>query len=867
MPHANSNRATWLPVMAFLAGLTTATNGHGQTNAVWNGPSGNWTNAAIWSTNPFFPNNGIPAGTTYNAILNGGASTITLDANITIEQLQFNTGTLSGTNTLTLNQLFTWGNGNPGSSGTLLGTGTIHANGGVAFNGQDTLAIRDGWTLNLNANSTWSNGTITINGSITQGSTLNISSGTTLTATGNNVAQQTGGFVSSIVNNGTFRKSTGFGTTNINTVRFENNASGAVDVQSGTLSINGGGTSTGAFNVAPGATLQFGASSGAAAFNVNGGSGIAGTGTTAISGALTTLNFNTGPYTIATALNIFNSGTMSGDATVNVNGLFTFTSGTVTGSGQVNANGGALFTGADIKFVDNGGKLGLLGNSAWDNGTIRLNSGGNLTIAGGVTFTATGNNTINFTAGAIPAFMNAGTFRKMTGSGTTTIGNNVPFTNSGAVDVQSGTLSINGGGTSTGSFHAESGATLQFGAGTFSIASGAGMTGTGTTAINGGTVNFNIASYPISTALNLISGTLGGAGSAEANGLFTFSGGIVSGPVNGNGGVLLTVGDKFINAGGVLGVRSAGTWDAGNIMVNGGSLSISSTGVLSATGNDSIQRTAGGAGTFSNAGTFRKSTGTGTTAISNLNLTNSGMVEVQTGTLAVNNSTVFTNNGTVKVQGGTLAINSSSTFANSGTGTVDVQAGTLAINVSGLTNNGIVQVASGATITGTITSSMTNSFIRGKGTVGTLIMNNQSTLSPGFSSGTLTATGTVTMNAGSTYVVELNGNAPDTGYDVLAVTGAMTLSNPTLSVSLGYNPAPSDVFTIITAGSIAPGNIFSGLPDGATVPLGGGFTATIQYGSTFVRLINPAPEPVHVLLVGAAALIAVRKWRSRWTRG
>lgn len=862
MPAASTSRAPWSSALAIVASLAIGSEGRGQTNAVWNGPNGNWTNAAIWSTNPFFPDNGNPGGP-YSAILNGGFSVITLDANITIEQLQFNTGTIAGTNTLTLNQLFTWGNGSPGSGGTLLGAGTINANGGMAFNGPEIMAIRDGWTLNVNANSTWSDGTITLNGSMTQGSTLNIAASATLTVTGNNIAQQTGGFVSSIVNNGTFRKSTGTGTTSINTVRFANTATGTVDVQSGTLSINGGGTSTGAFNVASGATLQFGASAGAVAFNVNGGSGIAGTGTTAISGGSAIVNFNSGPYTIATALNINNSGTLGGDATVNINGLFTFAGGTVTGSGRFNANGGVQFTGTDTKFVDNGGDLNLLGASGWDNGTIRLNSGGTLTVGGGATFTATGNNIINFTAGAVPSFVNAGIFRKMTGSGTTTISNFVPFTNSGAVDVQSGTLSINGGGTSTGSLNAEPGATLQFGAGTFGITSGSGITGTGTTAINGGTVNVNVASYPIATALNLSSGTLGGTGSTEANGLFTFSGGIVSGPVNGNGGVLLTGGDKFINTGGVLGVRSAGTWDAGNVMVNGGNLSIANTGVLSATGNDTLQRTAGGAGTISNAGTFRKVTGSGTTTIANMNVNNNGMIEVQSGTLAVNNSSFFTNNGTVKVQAGTLSINSATTFTNSSSGTVDVQGGTLAVNVLSLTNNGIVQVASGATITGTVTSSLTNSLVRGRGTVDTLIMNNQSTLSPGFSAGTLTATGSVTMNAGSTYFVELDGSAPDTGYDVLAVIGAVSLSNPTLSVSLGYTPALSDVFTIITAGSIAPGNIFTGLPDGATVPLGGGFSATIQYGATFVRLINPVPEPVHVLLAGAAVLVAGRVWRRR----
>jgi hypothetical protein len=59
---------------------------------------------------------------------------------------------------------------------------------------------------------------------------------------------------------------------------------------------------------------------------------------------------------------------------------------------------------------------------------------------------------------------------------------------------------------------------------------------------------------------------------------------------------------------------------------------------------------------------------------------------------------------------------------------------------------------------------------------------------------------------------------------------------------------------------------FNGLPDGSTVPLGQGFTATIQYGSTFVRLINPVPEPAHVLALcalGAGVAAWARKRRTK----
>ena len=80
-----------------------------QTNTTWNGTTGNWTNAALWSAG--IPQNGQPGvGDTYNATVNGGG-TLTLDANIIIQQLNFQNGTIAGTNSLTMNGLMTWGGG------------------------------------------------------------------------------------------------------------------------------------------------------------------------------------------------------------------------------------------------------------------------------------------------------------------------------------------------------------------------------------------------------------------------------------------------------------------------------------------------------------------------------------------------------------------------------------------------------------------------------------------------------------------------------------------------------------------------------------------------------------------------------------
>src|SRR5437879_3794428 len=84
--------------------------------ATWNGTSGNWSNPALWSTNPYYPNNGNPPGVTYNATVNGTVTgaILTVDQPITIQALNFSSGTLpargtiSGSSPLTLNGPFTW---------------------------------------------------------------------------------------------------------------------------------------------------------------------------------------------------------------------------------------------------------------------------------------------------------------------------------------------------------------------------------------------------------------------------------------------------------------------------------------------------------------------------------------------------------------------------------------------------------------------------------------------------------------------------------------------------------------------------------------------------------------------------------------
>jgi hypothetical protein len=108
-------------------------------------------------------------------------------------------------------------------------------------------------------------------------------------------------------------------------------------------------------------------------------------------------------------------------------------------------------------------------------------------------------------------------------------------------------------------------------------------------------------------------------------------------------------------------------------------------------------------------------------------------------------------------------------------------------------------------------------------------------------------TGSLTLNSGSTFGVELNGNTVGTQYDQLNVTGSVNLGGATLNVVCGFPPSNGDTFTILSNdGTDAVVGSFSGLSEGATVDVAGK-TFTISYrggdgndvaaGSTTVRVL------------------------------
>jgi autotransporter-associated beta strand protein len=202
-------------------------------------------------------------------------------------------------------------------------------------------------------------------------------------------------------------------------------------------------------------------------------------------------------------------------------------------------------------------------------------------------------------------------------------------------------------------------------------------------------------------------------------------------------------------------------------------------------------------------------------------------VNLNTFTLAVDvaGAATFTSpiqgtGGLTKAGAGVLTLSGTNTY----TGPTTVSAGTLLVNGSQSSSSG--SVASGATLGGT-------------GTIGAVTVNG--TLSPGVGGPGVLHTGNATFNGSATFAVDLDGTTVGSGYDQLFATGTVTLSGPTLAVSVGFPSAPGNMFAIIqSTGAISGG--FSGLPDGFTFT-SGGRTFRINYTANAVTLTDVTPAP------------------------
>jgi fibronectin-binding autotransporter adhesin len=429
--------------------------------------SGNWNSTSTWSSTPagFVPING-QNGQNWNAIINNGSRTVTVNAATALEGLDFSAGVINGSQTLTLNAASTWTGGNFGNNTT---AGTVNFNGGLAItvNGQEI----DKHTVNLGGTSSIGNGTIQMknSGVLANSGTFNVNN------SGSLIFNYAAGTIPTVSNSGTINKD-GAGTAQV-LVNFNN--TGTVNVNEGIMNANVG-ASTGTFDIDAGAEFRtigtyamnagvqvkgagiFNVSSGATSFS---GASSGSTGNLGIAGG--TMTFNSGANFSTTGGFTGTSGVLNGGGTATFNGASTWTGGNIgnnTTAGIVNFSGGLAITISSVEIDKHTVNLG--GTSSIGNGTIQMKNGGVLANSGTFNINNSGSLIFNYAAGAVPTVSNSGTINK-SGAGALTVPGPL-FSNTGTINLTEGTFTVSNTVTQL------SGSTLT--GGTWNVSGGSALT-------------------------------------------------------------------------------------------------------------------------------------------------------------------------------------------------------------------------------------------------------------------------------------------------------------------------------------------------------------------------------------------------------
>ena len=390
-------------------------------------------------------------------------------------------------------------------------------------------------------------------------------------------------------NAGTLRKSAGAGVSSINILLDNNNT---VEALAGTLAFGGGGSLAGTLQ-ATGGTSVYLAGGG---FTLSPGVQFTGPGLVGVNGspALT--------GTLTTTLNCYGGSLAAGThLTVGTAGVFK-----IEGDLQIY---GLLVNDGAIRWLAGEITVRKHGSSGW--------TGGIDNRAGGVFDIQCDQTLRTDDAAENPEFQNAGTLRKSAGTGASRI--DIALANTGMVETLSGSLVFGGGGGLGGTLQAAAGTSVYLAGGGFSVSPGVQFGGPGLVGVNGSPV----LTGTLTTALNCYGGSL------AAGTLLTV----------GTGGVFIIQGDLELY--GLLVNEGEIRWLAGDITVQKHDINGWTGGIDNHAGGvfdiqcDQTMRTAYAVGNpeFQNAGTLRKSAGTGTSRI-NIALANSGTVEALTGKLA-----------------------------------------------------------------------------------------------------------------------------------------------------------------------------------------------------------------------------------------
>jgi autotransporter-associated beta strand protein len=633
----------------------------------------------LWSLFDGTTTTGFNTLTDSNSYVLGGNSNITVAPGLTVTQ----SGALSGTGNLTIQQscgvslcnastvILTANNtytgtttisngtvqvGNGGTTGSL-GTGNITNNGNLTYNLSSTTTVGGsisgtgnlsqvgtGTTI-LAANNNYS-GTTNITAGTLQvgngGSTGSLGTGN-VTDTANLVFNSSGsstilGCLSgngTLIQNGTGVVDIGGGNTSIN-----NNFSGSVTINAGTLIGDGGNTGFGALGNGTTITVN------------NGGTLEAGANTNGLIGGA------------QTATIILNSGslmTTSSNSTADTLGPLTLNGGTLADQGSVTGNGaayGAWYLTKNVTVIANS-TISAVGVSLDQSGGTNFNiAAGNQLLVSGTLIYA-------------PSAPNTG--MNLTGPGTMVLTGNNNYT--GTTTISNGTLQVGNGGTtgSLGTGAVVDNANLIFNLSGTTTAPGA-ISGTGNLSQVGTGTTILAANNTYTGTTTISSGTLqvgnGGAAGSLGTGNVTDNANLVfntTGTTTVNGSISGT--GNLLQAGTGTTVLAANNSYGGSTTISAGTLQV---------GNGGTTGSLGTASTVTDNGTLTFNLSGNTTVNAAINGTGS-VVQKGTGTtiLAANNAY----SGTTTITAGTLQVGNGGTSGSLGTGSVS-DSGNLTFDLS-----------------------------------------------------------------------------------------------------------------------------------------------------------------------------------------
>jgi autotransporter-associated beta strand protein len=668
--------ATGANFNAMVLGGNMAVNA-GSTALFVNGPAGGQGYVKLGNTNRIFDV--------------GAEANLNMNWVITSDTLSAGALTKNGSGTLTLN-----GN-NPYSGGTTINAGTLvlgHVTDTLANAGAVTV---NGGTLSLGSNNDTIGALTLTGGSIT---------GTTGVLTASSLTLQNGTVSAILAGSASINKTTS-GTL---TLSGNNTYTGATTIAAGTISINAAAAlaSTSAINLGDATSLTYTGGTATLDRNISVTSGTGslrntGNGTLTLGGTLskngTTLTFAQGVFNVTGSItgSSANSDLVVDSSTVTLSGVNTYDGPTyIINGGTLNANAvGALPTSPLSAVTVNGSSTLALGASqsvaslSGTNGSsVNLNAN-TLTINGSATTTYSGG--ISGTGNLVK-----------NGNGTQTLAGATTF--NGTITVNSGTLQITstgllGGGNYSGSITnngslllasnsnqtlggviSSNGALTKAGSGTLTLT--AANTYTGATTINTGTLQ--IGAGGTSGAISSTSGiTNNGTLAINRSDAIT-----VANAISGSG-------DLIQNGNGTLVLNGVNTYTGGTTL-NAGTLTIGNT---AAAGSGSIVQTSNSSllkvdvtGTINNAMSYYTMQASQNATLAGAQTVHNASFNVDDNTTLAISGDVSGSGGVTKTGNGTLILSGS----NSYNGSIVVNAGTLNANsTNALGSNNTVQVTGG----------------------------------------------------------------------------------------------------------------------------------------------------------------------------